>query len=144
MFMLNNKPLRLDSQFETNDGTQYPASWLRMASPEERASIGITEIPDPDSFDARFYDAPGLPKDLAALKEEFTLTLNNGAFNILSKSDWLVIRAQEGVPVPEAWTTFRSAVRTTCNAAKDAIAASTSVEQLADVVNSVVWPEQPQ
>lgn len=69
MFLLNDKPLGLDVAF-THDGIQYPANWLRLASPAERASIGITEASDPVAYDDRFYWGPGNPK-LLDDREEF-------------------------------------------------------------------------
>jgi hypothetical protein len=68
MFMLNDKPLALDVPF-TQDGIQYPANWLRLASPAERAAIGITEVADPVAHDSRFYRAPGVPKLLEDREE---------------------------------------------------------------------------
>ena len=61
MFLLDNKPLGLDVAF-THDGIQYPANWLRLASPAERAAIGITEVADPEPYNDRFYWGPGNPK----------------------------------------------------------------------------------
>ena len=43
MFILNGSPISPDTAF-TADGIQYPANWLRLASVEERAAIGITEM----------------------------------------------------------------------------------------------------
>ena len=54
MFLLYSKPLRLGVAF-TVDGTQYSSNWLRSSTAEQRASIGITEIPDPFRADDRFY-----------------------------------------------------------------------------------------
>ena len=62
MFLLNNQPISLDVEFTTPDGTRYPAGWIRQASPAERAAIGITEAPDPENYDQRFYWSPTLPK----------------------------------------------------------------------------------
>jgi hypothetical protein len=62
MFLLDGNPLSPDRAFTTADGTQYPANWLRRASPEERAAIGITEAPEPEPYDQRFYWGPGNPK----------------------------------------------------------------------------------
>lgn len=65
MFMLNNKPLALDTAFTHNE-ISYPANWLRLASPQERAAIGITEVDDPAVYDDRFYwgvDNPKLLED---------------------------------------------------------------------------------
>jgi len=54
MFLLNDKPISPDTAF-THEGIQYPNNWLRLASPEERAAIGITEVADPVRADDRFY-----------------------------------------------------------------------------------------
>lgn len=70
MFQMNNKPLALDVAFTTEDGTQYPSNWLRLASPDERAAIGITEVADEDTaFDDRFYWSKGAPKALEDREE---------------------------------------------------------------------------
>jgi hypothetical protein len=68
MFLLNSKPLGLDVPF-THDGIQYPANWLRLASPAERAAIGITEVADAPAYDDRFYWGPGNPKLLEDREE---------------------------------------------------------------------------
>lgn len=61
MFLLDGKPLALDVAF-THGDIQYPANWLRLASPEERAAIGITEVADPEPYDQRFYWGLNNPK----------------------------------------------------------------------------------
>jgi len=61
MFQLDNKTLALDTAF-THNGIQYPSNWLRLASPEERTAIGITEVSDPESYDDRFYWGVNNPK----------------------------------------------------------------------------------
>lgn len=63
MFKLNDKPLALDTAFTHNE-IQYPANWLRLATPEERAAIGITEEADAPGYDDRFYWGVGNPKQL--------------------------------------------------------------------------------
>jgi hypothetical protein len=68
MFLLDNKPLGLDVAF-THAGIQYPANWIRLASPAERAAIGITEVADPVPHDDRFFWAPGVPKLLEDREE---------------------------------------------------------------------------
>ena len=69
MFKLNNTPIGLDQPFTTEDGTQYPSNWLRLASPEERAAIGITEVADAASYDDRFYWGVNAPKLLEDREE---------------------------------------------------------------------------
>ena len=76
MFMLNNSPLPIDKAF-TVDGTQYPSNWLRLASAEEKAAIGITEVADPVRADDRFYwdgntNNPKALEDNAEVKEDGT------------------------------------------------------------------------
>lgn len=61
MFMLNNKPLPIDTPFEV-DGIQYPANWLRLTSTAEKVAIGITEVADPEPYDDRFYWGVDNPK----------------------------------------------------------------------------------
>jgi hypothetical protein len=60
MFLLNGKPISLDAAFTTEDGTQYPANWLRLATVEDREAIGITEVPDPIPVDPFFPRLTGI------------------------------------------------------------------------------------
>jgi hypothetical protein len=75
MFLLDNKPLPIDTAF-THDGIQYPSNWLRFASAEDKAAIGITEVAEEDtSYDPRFYWSKGHPKaleDRLEVKEDGT------------------------------------------------------------------------
>lgn len=48
MFLLNGVPLPLDTPFKTEDGTSFPANWLRLTTLAEKEAIGITEVPDPE------------------------------------------------------------------------------------------------
>jgi hypothetical protein len=54
MFLLNGSPLAVDTAFTHNE-ISYPANWLRLASAEEKAAIGITEVADAVRADDRFY-----------------------------------------------------------------------------------------
>jgi hypothetical protein len=86
MFLLNGNPLAVDTAF-TNDGISYPANWLRLASAEEKAAIGITEVADEDtSFDNRFYWSKDLPKALED-KEESDEDGNPLYVKLLDNSD---------------------------------------------------------
>ena len=75
MFLLDNKPLPIDRAFE-HDGISYPSNWLRFASAEDKAAIGITEVAEEDtSYDPRFYWSKGHPKaleDRLEVKEDGT------------------------------------------------------------------------
>lgn len=74
MFLLNGNPLAVDTAF-THDNIQYPANWLRLASAEDKAAIGITEVADPVRADDRFYwdgniANPKALEDVLATKED--------------------------------------------------------------------------
>lgn len=83
MFLLDNKPLALDTAFTHND-IQYPANWLRLASQAERKALGITEQPDPVVVQPKV--------DLNVLKKQAIDNVKQTARNELSKTDWMVIR----------------------------------------------------
>jgi hypothetical protein len=50
-----------DSDFEWN-GIKYPAIWIRRSTPEEKAAIGMRELPPEPTWDERFYWGVGNPK----------------------------------------------------------------------------------
>ena len=139
MFMLDNKPLALDVPFTTADGTQHPANWLRLASPEERAAIGITEVADPERYDDRFYWGPGNPKDLAQLKVQMVGQVKSIAGSLLAPTDWKVTRAAEGVKACDQDTLdARAAIRAASDSNEALVTACTTVDQLAAV--QFTWP----
>lgn len=152
MFLLDGKVLQLDTPFE-HDGTSYPANWLRLASPEERAAIGITEIVEQPRPDDRFYwvsgpndngDYTAIPKDLDGLKKTWAAQFKQTAYAMLAPSDWLVIRKQENdTAIPADWTTYREAVRTTCALAIINMDATTEIEAFITAVTTVQWPKDP-
>lgn len=153
MFMLNDKPLPLDTPFTIGEGdtaVQYPANWLRLASAAEKAAIGITEVTDPMPHDDRFYWAPGVPKALddvidadtqavqLGLKSQMIAQVKATAGSLLAATDWKVTRAAEGVkPVDAETLAARAAIRAASDANEAAIAACTTVDELAAL--QLVW-----
>lgn len=143
MFLLNGQPLGIDVPFRTEDGTQYPSNWLRLSSAEEKEAIGITEVPDAPSYDDRFYWGPGLPKDLDQLKEQMVSQVKATANSLLTVTDWVVIRASEGVkPADPAILKEREDIRAASNLNEANILACTTVEQLASL--ALEWPQKEQ
>ena len=155
MFLLNGTPLGIDSPFTHND-IQYPSNWLRLASQEERAAIGITEVSDAPWYDDRFYWGVDNPKQL----EDITVTPEGGGEayvqkgmksnhlaqtktttnQLLSATDWMVIRkAERDVAIPAATVAYRAAVLAECDRLLAAIAAASDVPALMAV--SASWPE---
>ena len=150
-FLLDGKILPLDTPFE-HDGTSYPANWLRLATPDERAAIGITERPDYPRPDDRFYwvsENPdgtwdAIPKDLAGLKATWSAQMKQTAWSLLQPSDWLVVRKQENdTPIPADWTTYREAVRTKTAETITALEAAADIDAFIAAVTNVDWPKDP-
>ncbi len=163
MFMLNGTPLALDTPF-THGDIQYPANWLRLATPAERNRIGISEVPDPVAYDDRFYWAPGVPKQLEdipavdgegnpmldadgvqviskGLKSQFIAQVKATAGSLLAATDWRIVRAAEGVkPADEATLAARAAIRAASDANEAAIQACATVDDLAAL--QMTWPSQ--
>lgn len=139
MLLLNNTPISLDTAF-THEGIQYPANWIRLASQEERAAIGITESPEPERYDDRFYWGVGNPKDLDMLKIWLVNEVKVTAGTMLAPTDWKVIRATETSLLLDSETLAkRAAIRTASNANETAINACVTVDELAAL--QLNWPE---
>lgn len=159
MFILNGNPLPLDIAFEAN-GTLYPANWLRLSTPDERAAIGITEEPDPPVYDQRFYwgyTASGtlIPKDHDQLVVTWIDTTRQTSNTILSPSDWTIIReADNGTPAPSGLKTWRQEIRYACADKVTMIELTPDTPSLADYITYVspsggapsdygYWPPYP-
>jgi hypothetical protein len=141
MFKLNDQPLALDTAFTHNE-IQYPANWLRLASPEERAAIGITEVDDPVAYDDRFYWGIDNPKDLSDLKSNWSAQTKDTTNKLLAATDWMVIRkAERDVAIPESTATYRASVLTECDRLLAAIDGADDVEALIAVLSNQEWPE---
>lgn len=139
MFMLNDKPLALDTPFTHND-VQYPANWLRMTTLEEKQAIGITEVSDPVAYDDRYYWGPNNPKDLDQCKANLTVQIKQIAGSLLAPTDWKVVRfAETGQSIGSDATDYRAAVRTASNTNEAAVSACTTVDELAAL--QLTWPE---
>lgn len=144
MFLLNGKPLAVDTPFTAND-IQYPANWLRLSTEAEKIAIGITEVADPVRADDRFYWNGDInnPKALEdkveengsttkGLKSQFIAQVKAQAGSLLNATDWKVVRAAEGgKALDDATKAERIAIRTKSDDFEAQIKACTTVEQLA-------------
>jgi hypothetical protein len=150
MFKLDGKTLQAGVAFTHND-IQYPANYLNLSTPEEKATIGITEVTEQPRPDDRYYwvtdNGDGTytttPKDLATLKTNLINQLNQTAWTLLNPSDWMVIMATEtGTQVPAAWNTWRAQIRTQAANQTTAINACTTVDELIKIA-PVDWAHDP-
>ena len=148
MFILNGKPLSPDVAFTTG-GIQYPANFLRLSSPEERAAIGITEQADPPVWDQRFawgYSEDGqlIWKDHAQLMEQWVAQTRTTAGTLLAPTDWMVIReADNGVLVPDEVKARRQDIRLASGEKNAAIEATTDTAELAAYITGTEYPVWP-
>ena len=147
MFLLKGKPLSPDVAFTDVNGIQRPANWLRLASPEEREDAGVTEVPDPPTYDQRFYWGPDLPKDHAQLVEQWTTATRTTANTLLQPTDWVIIRQADNGKIPDpAIKTWREDIRLATGTKVTAIKQTADIEALAAYITSAdysTWPSDP-
>ena len=149
MLQLNGKTLQYGRAFKTEDGRQFPANWLSLASLEEKQSIGIVEVLDAPvaSWDQRFYWGVNNPKDLDQLKQTWTTKVKKTAGSLLCCTDWYVIRqAENSAAVPAQVLSDRALIRSLSNDKEAAIAACEDVAALAEYVTGSEygrWEELP-
>lgn len=146
MFILGNQVLHVDQAFTGLDGTQYPMNWLRLTSWEEKEAIGITEVPDPVRPDDRFYwvdgNGIGTPRELDALKAEWSKKINDIAYSLLAATDWYVVRkAEGGADIPADVTAYRAAVRAAANANQTALNNVADFDTFVQATAALTWPE---
>jgi hypothetical protein len=140
MYYYNDKPLPLDKAFTDINGNQYPANWLRNSTQAQRDALGITWVaPDPAAYyDQRFYWGVGNPKDLNELVVKWLQEQKETALNLLSGTDWRVIRMVEHpeLGLPTAITEYRESVRNVSNLREAQISACTTVDELAALITA--------
>ena len=141
------------------DSIQYPANWVNLSSPEEKAAIGMVDVVYGSQPSDVYYwisqDAPvytgtvveinytATPKDLAQCQTNDVNATNAAAYSILLPTDWMVVKADEtGGTVDPAWNTWRQTIRTQAADYRVVIEACTTVAQLA-ALPSVVWAPDP-
>ena len=152
MFLLNGNPISIDNEITIN-GVRYP----HLRDPALRAQLGVTEVPDPEQYDQRFYWGVGNPKQLEdvtetpegateaittkGLKSQWTAQVKDTAGKMLAATDWMVIRkAERNIDVPAAVVTKRAAIVVECDRLETAITVCTDVEGLIAVVTTQQWP----
>ena len=141
--------------FELND-IFYPANWLNLSTPEQKAELGLEEVVATNSPANQTYywvsetlNGPSLtytntPKDLTGVKTNAINQVNSTAYSILLPTDWMVVKAVEtSTKVAPAWDSWRQSIRTTATATVSAIEGATDVDQVANIMGSINWPKDP-
>lgn len=141
--------------FEIN-GVQYPANWLNLSTPEEKAEVGLEEVIATNSPANQTYYwvsetlvGPDLtytntPKDLLSVKTTALNQINATAYSILLPTDWMVVKSVEtSTPISPSWNTWRQSIRTTALNATNGVESAADVDAVASVMGSIVWPKDP-
>ena len=142
MYVLDGKKLRQGRPFSHN-GIQYPGNWLALTSADEKAAIGITWQADPAPFDGRFYFSAGSPRDVVDVKPGMLTEQDTTAYGLLASTDWYVVRkAENSTAIPVGITSYRTAVRDTCESRKVAINGAADIPALVGVstFGGMNWP----
>ena len=153
----NNIAIKAGKAWSDKDGVQHPANWMIWTDPEKKAK-GLTWEDEPDtSFDNRFYYSKGVEKSLTdilvtdekgekvidamtgkqmvqvGLKTQYIAQTKQTANDMLSKTDWYIIRASDdsSLAVPSDITTKRKAIRDAAKTIEDKINAAS---KLADFI----------
>lgn len=151
MYLLDGHTLDPYRYFVHGD-IQYPANWLAVALPEQRAAIGIIEVPDIEDRYEHFqigWSATGEPiwQPLADAITAWVHTTKCTARNMLQDTDWYIIRQVEtGNPIPVAVTTWRTDIRAAAAVKTACITAACTTQALADYISSAAyttWPSDP-
>lgn len=153
MFQLNGQPISIDRAYTAPDGTKY----ANLRDPAIRSALGVVEVPDPESYDQRFYWGAGNPKQLEdievtpeegeayvqnGLKSQWIAQVKQTAGSMLAQTDWMVIRkAERNVAIPESVAETRAAIISEADRLETAIAGCADVEALIAVIGSQNWPE---
>lgn len=160
----NGQPLGIGQTFNLN-GTSYPSNWVELATPSERAALGITEYTVATRPDDSYYwvtdngngtfsttpkdledgdeyiDLQNVPRKVQGLRSQHLEKTKVTTNQLLSVTDWMIIRKVErNVDIPAATVTYRAAVLAECDRLLAAIAAATDVDELAAIVAN--WPAQ--
>jgi len=142
MYVLDGKKLRQGRPF-THNGIQYPGNWLALTSTEEKSAIGITWEADPAPFNRKFYFSADNPREVADVKPGMLVEQDTTARNLLNSTDWYVVRKSEtDTAIPVGITSYRTAVRDTCESRKVAINGAADIPALVGVstFGGMNWP----
>ena len=153
----NNIAIKAGKAWSDKDGVQHPANWMIWTDPEKKDK-GLTWEDEPDtSFDNRFYWSKGVERSLTdilvtdengekvidpmtgeqmvqqGLKTQYIAQTKQTANDMLSKTDWYIIRASDdsSLAVPSNITTKRKAIRDAAKTIEDKINATS---KLADFI----------
>jgi len=126
-----------------SDGIKHPSNWMIWSEDYKKNTMNLTWEEPLGPFDNFYYygwNSDGdalLPKPVADLKTTLVSQAKQMSANMLSDSDWYVVRKTEtDVAVPAEITAYRTAVRTNYGSLKTAINDASDIAGLQAVYTS--------
>lgn len=132
MYTHNGRTIQANKAWTSDDGYQHPANWNLLWSDDDKTKWEVTWTNPPvvKSFDNRFYWDADTPRSLTdvegkdsdgndvitlGLKNQYIKIKKDEANDLLSKTDWYIVRKQEkDTAIPSSVSTDRDAIRTAC------------------------------
>jgi hypothetical protein len=139
MFKYKDKEIFPGKGWKDDKGVRHPRNWNIWSSTEKKER-GVVEIIPDTPPDSRLYDwsmdgngkITSTSKDLATVKTDLKKGIQSLQFSELCGSDWAYIRHYDtGTDVPANIETWRNAIRAKATEMEDALAACSSVEDIA-------------
>ena len=139
MFKYKDKEIFPGKGWKDDEGVRHPRNWNIWSSTEKKER-GVVEIIPDTPPDSRLYDwsrdgdgkITSTAKDLAIVKTDLKKGIQSLQFSELCGSDWAYIRHYDtGTDVPANIETWRNAIRAKATEMEDALAACSSVEDIA-------------
>jgi len=153
MWKYKSRVLQVGRSWTDDNGRQFPANWNRMTR-KQKESVGLVwkTVTPPAPYDSRFYYSALNPKPLddkpavdemnqpildekgqqvitKGLKTEAVEKVKQTANQLLSDTDWMVIRAQEkGTAIPADVQSYRDGVRAAADTIESAINGAADLE----------------
>ena len=126
-----NTYLKAGKSWKSSGGVTHPSNWMIWSDTHKTDVVGLTWEDDPTplgAFDSFYYygwNSDGdalLPKPLAGLQSNKVTEAKQTSANLLSQTDWYVVRKTEAnTAIPAEITAYRTAVRANYASLKTAI-----------------------
>ena len=132
-----------------DNAVTYPPNWLRQATPEERAEIGIVEQVQQVRADDKFYfvsdngdgTSTAIERPLEQVKAALVAQIKVTARSMLAQTSWYIERLMDPTsnePVPQTVLDEREEIRARADELEAQINACQSIPTLAAV--QITWP----
>ena len=135
--------LKEGSGWTDSDGIKHPSNWMIWSEDYKKNTMNLTWEEPLGSFDSFYYygwnsDGDALvPKPVADLKTSLVLQAKQMSANMLSDSDWYVVRKTEtNTATPDGITAYRTAIRTNYGSLKTAINSASDIAELQAIYTS--------